>query len=208
MIIFATHHDESTAESIKLAQSVIEETDITLLKEAATRVQLLPLLNARNQDPLMIFSHGKPTYCLGNDDIPAFTMGDIALLAHRNVFVYACWTAVELGKMASTQPNCLYAGYNNTVITGGSEIPKDMQKIFQFIKHHFHQSQREGDIILFLEQLSDLCNDTEQKYLERYPESLDFIGISTALRNIWAKLEIWVANQKYVHSDAIEPLLW
>jgi hypothetical protein len=208
MIIFASHHDESTAESIKLAQSVIEETDIILLKEEATRLHLLPLLNTHKQDPLMIFSHGKPTYCLGNDDIPAFTTDDVALLAHRNVFVYACWTAVELGKMASSQPNCLYAGYNNTVITGGSEIPNDMQKIFQFIKHTFHQSQKEEDIILFVERLSNLCNNTEQKYLERYPESLDFIGISAALRNIWAKLEIWVANQKYVHSDAIEPLLW
>lgn len=92
---------------------------------------------------------------------------------------------------ASSQPNCLYAGYNNTVITGGSDIPNEMQTIFQFIKNNFHNAQKEEGIMLFLNQLSDLCNHTEQKYLEQYPQSLDFIGISTALRNIWAKLEIW-----------------
>ena len=68
----------------------------------------------------MIFSHGKANYCLGNDNIPAFTTNDVALLTHRKAFVYACWTAVELGKIAASQPNCFYAGYNNAVITNGS----------------------------------------------------------------------------------------
>jgi hypothetical protein len=208
MIIFATYHDESTAESMQLAKSIIEENDIILLKEDATRLQLLPILKVHETAQLMVFSHGKERYCLGNDDIPALTTDDIALLAQRKVFVYACWTAVELGKSASSQPNCLYAGYNNTVITGGSDIPSEMQMIFQFIKNNFHKAIKEEDIMLFLNQLSDLCNNTEQKYLEQYPKSLDFIGISTALRNIWAKLEIWVKNRKYTHSEAIEPLLW
>jgi hypothetical protein len=208
MIIFATYHDESTAESFKLAKSIIEENDIILLKEEATRMQLLPLLNEHEQAQLMVFSHGKEHYCLGNDDIPALTSDDIALLAQRKIFVYACWTAVALGKKASSQPNCLCAGYNNTVITGGSDIPNEMQTIFQFIKNNFHNAQKEEDIMLFLNQLSDLCNHTEQKYLEQYPQSLDFIGISTALRNIWAKLEIWITNEKFTHSEAIEPLLW
>jgi hypothetical protein len=208
MIIFATHHDESTAVSIKLAKSIIDEKDIVLLRDEAIRLRLLPILETHRQEQLMIFSHGRTNYCLGNDEIPAFTTDDISLLAHRNVFVYACWTAVQLGKIASTQPNCYYSGYNNTVITGGSDIPNEMQKIFQFIKSNFHCFQKKEDIMLFLEQLSNLCKNTEQKYLERYPESLDFIGVSTALRDIWAKLEIWFTSQKYVHPEAIEPLLW
>jgi hypothetical protein len=208
MIIFATHHDESTAESIKLAKSIITEKDIVLLEDMAIRPYLLSVLETQREEQLMIFSHGKANYCLGNDDIPAFTTEDIALLARRKVFVYACWTAVGFGKIASSQLDCLYAGYNNSVITGGSEIPDEMQKIFQFIKNNFHSSQNPEDIVIFLEKLSELCNHTEQTYLERYPESLDYIGISTTLRNIWAKLEIWFASQKYAHRDAIEPPLW
>ena len=129
-------------------------------------------------------------------------------MAHRSVFVYACWTAVELGKKASTQPNCIYAGYNNTVIAGGGEIPNEMQKIFQYIKNDFNLSLTKEDIAIFLQKLSVLCNTTEQNYLQRYPENLDFIGVSTTLRNIWAKLEIWFTHEKYIHADAIEPPLW
>lgn len=208
MIIFATHHDESTSESIKLAESIIEEQDIILLRDEAVRSRLLSHLATYKQEQLMIFSHGKANYCLGNDNIPAFTTDDIALLAHRSVFVYACWTAVELGEMASTQTNCLYAGYNNIVITGGSEMPNEMQKIFQFIKNNFHVARKGEDIDLFLKQLSILCTNVEQKYLALYPECLDFMGVSTTLRNIWAKLEIWLTNQKYVHAEAIERPLW
>ncbi len=208
MIIFATHHDENTAESIKLAESIIEAEDIVLLKEKAIRASLLLLLETYKQENLMVFSHGKPNYCLGNDEIPAITTNDIALLAHRNVFAYACWTAVELGKLTSDQSNCLYAGYNNVVITGGGEIPNEMQKIFLFIKNTFCHSQKEQDIALFLEQLHDLCKDTEQKYLALYPKSLSFISTSTVLRDIWAKLEVLVAGKKYVHTNAIEPPIW
>lgn len=120
MIIFATHHDESTSESIKLAESIIEEQDKILLRDEAVRSRLLSLLATYKQEQLMIFSHGKANYCLGNDNIPAFTT----------------------------------------------------------------------------------------KYLALYPESLDFMGVSTTLRNIWAKLEIWLMNQKYVHAEAIERPLW
>jgi hypothetical protein len=208
MIIFATHHDESTAESIKLAKSIIEDEDIVLLKEKATKLHLLPLLNLHKQEKLMVFSHGKPNYCLGNDEIPAISIEDTAVLAHRNVFVYACWTASELGAKASAQPNCLYAGYNNTVITGGSEMPNDMQKIFLFIKNNFHSSQKGEDITTFLEQLRSLCVNAEQGYLALYPQNLSFIGVSKVLRDIWAKLEIWVARQKYAHDEAIEQPLW
>jgi hypothetical protein len=84
----------------------------------------------------------------------------------------------------------------------------DENKIFLFIKNNFHRSQKEQDITLFLGQLHDLCTETEQKYLALYPESLSFISISTTLRNIWAKLEILVADKKYVHPDGIDPLLW
>ena len=51
-------------------------------------------------------------------------------------------------------------------------------------------------------------DETEQMYLKNYPQSLDYIGISTTLRNIWAKLDIWFADQKQAHPEAIEPLLW
>lgn len=112
MIIFATHHDESTAESLKYAKSIIEENDLFLLKDDAIRQRLLLL------------------------------------------------------------------------------------------------SLTKEDIAIFLQKLSVLCNTTEQNYLQRYPENLDFIGVSTTLRNIWAKLEIWFTHQKYIHSDAIEPPLW
>ena len=208
MIIFATYHDESTAESIKIAKSIVEPEDIPLLETEAIKPRLLSVLNAHKQRQLMIFSHGKPNYCLGNDHIPALTTDDIALLDHRKVFAYACWTAVELGKMASEKENCLYAGYNNIVITGGSEIPIEMQTIFQFIKQHFHKPQSKEEVSFFLKKLSSLCNQTEQNYLERYPQNLDYIGISTTLRNIWAKLEIWLTHEKFTHPDAIEPLLW
>ncbi len=208
MIIFATYHDESTAESIKLAKSIIEEKDIVLLNDDAIRLRLLLVLKKHISEELMVFSHGKPTYCLGNDGIPVITTDDVALLAHRKTFVYACWTAVELGKLVSLQPNCCYAGYNNTIIAGGSAIPYEMQKIFQFIKTDFPTCQNKVSATIFLEKLNEICNLTEQNYLKRYPESLDFIGISTTLRNIWAKLEIWINNQKYSHSEAVEPLLW
>lgn len=89
MIIFATNHDESTAESLKLAQSIIEETDTLLLENDAIRSHLLAVLETQTNAQLMVFSHGKPSHWLGNDDIPAFTMGDISLLTNRKVFVYA-----------------------------------------------------------------------------------------------------------------------
>ena len=41
MIIFATYHDESTAESIKLAKSIIKEKDRVLLGDDAVRNRLL-----------------------------------------------------------------------------------------------------------------------------------------------------------------------
>ena len=208
MIIFATNHDESTAESLKLAQSIIEETDTLLLENNAIRASLLAVLETQTNAPLMVFSHGKASHWLGNDDIPAFIMGDISLLANRKTFVYACWTAAELGKAASAQPNCFYGGYNNAVITGGSAIPNEMKAVFQFIKTRFYALEDEADVVLFLEQLCKLCDETEQMYLKNYPQSLDYIGISTTLRNIWAKLDIWFANQKQAHPEAIEPLLW
>lgn len=156
----------------------------------------------------MIFSHGEKHRFIGNDGEPAFTMADIALLAHRKSFVYACWTAVQLGKTAAKQPNCWYAGYNNAVITGGSDIPNEMQQIFRFIKNNFYALRNKQEIDLFLQTLSDLCNQIEEYYLEKYPESLDYIGIATTLRNIWAKLEIWTANEKFAHPEAIEAPLW
>ena len=59
MIIFATNHDESTAESLKLAQSIIEETDTILLENYAIRPHLLAALETQSSAPLMAFSHGK-----------------------------------------------------------------------------------------------------------------------------------------------------
>ena len=108
MIIFATNHDESTAESLKLAQSIIEKTDTLLLETDAIRSSLLAVLETQPHASLMVFSHGKARFCLGNDDIPAFSTDDIQLLANRKAFVYAYWTATELGKAAATQPNCFY----------------------------------------------------------------------------------------------------
>ena len=55
MIIFATHHDDSTAESIKLAKSIIEENDIALLKDDAIKIRLLPILETNAHEQLMIF---------------------------------------------------------------------------------------------------------------------------------------------------------
>ena len=207
MIIFATNHDDSTAESMSIAKSIIDENDLILLENNAVRIQFLATLKS-NAANLMIFSHGTAQNCLGNDENVAFSIDDIVLLNNRKSFVYACWTATELGKMAALQPNCLYAGYNNTVITGGSEIPSEMQRIFRFIKINFQNIDNQQNAENFLNNLSKLCTEAEQNYLKLYPKNLDYIGISTTLRNIWAKLEILLDKRKYIHTDAIEPLLW
>ncbi|HNL06778.1 MAG TPA: hypothetical protein PKH93_04325 [Chitinophagales bacterium] len=206
-LIFATQHDKSTQESCALAQLVTTSNDITMFADNADRKTLLDTLNNTACVPLFVFAHGEKDHIVGQNEGIALGVADTYLLRNRKVFVYACHTAIELGKKAATEAKCYYGGYNARVIAE-SEPQQHLEQIFSFIKTSFYELEHPESIEQFLEDLSVMCDKITTSYLDKYPESLDYIGISTMLRHIWAKLEIHVENQKYTHPCSIEPPLW
>jgi hypothetical protein len=211
MIVFATNHDSSTALSFSIAQAIIEENDVVLLKNDAKKANLEELLSKYPKLSLIGISHGEKDFWVGNDDKPALTLYPKELLQQRSIFAYACNTAIDLGEQLGKENGCFYWGYNNKILVGELELQPILIPILLYIKKHFHILSDKALIIAFLDELRKLCDDTTEDYTVLWVMEDKFSSImqlTQALRDIWAKLVVSFDNQTLSHPDSIEPALW
>ena len=210
MIIFATNHDPSTADSFRIATSIATTNDTVLFGNDAVRTKLLTVLKDKPTASVMCFSHGKEDAWVGNNADNALTINDLELFKTRKMFAYACSTAKELGKKASEQAGCFYWGYNDTILARDNNNNVQLKPIFEYIKTAFPLCENREKIQLFFQNLQTFCDAETEEYLGQYPEEEDndCIAAHQLLRDIWAKLECHTDNQQYSHPESVEPLLY
>ena len=191
MIIFATKYDDATQNSFSSAQSVVDESDFLLFENNAVNEKLALVLNDFPNKNLMCFSHGTPDFWYDNNDKPALFNAQIETLNDRKTFVYACNTALVLGRKIGQYGNTFYWGYNRPIST--TEL--DLKDIFLFIKQNFILCNKEQIILDFFNKLKNICEEKADYIAENYPHSS--LEDYRAVCQIWTHLELHCNHKIY-----------
>jgi hypothetical protein len=97
MIFFIPAYDEATRTNLAVIQPILPKQAVPLLAEQAIKENLW--LHLPNHDILFVMGHGNSDKIWGNNDEIALTLEDKVLFKNKKVFVFACYTANELGRV-------------------------------------------------------------------------------------------------------------
>lgn len=189
MIAFITAYDEATTANHTIICPIIPATTLLLERQSATRENLWQQLP---EYPLLFaMSHGNSDTLWDNNNNAAINLEDLALFTNKRAFVYACYTANELGRELKINNN-IYWGY-----TGSIAAPTDktatiplFRSIFQFIITNFGICENRQDIDKMLHDLKNLCNAIEIELDILFETGDDVMESYTCLNHIWNRLRI------------------
>jgi hypothetical protein len=190
MVIFIPAYDEATNANLRVISPIIPDKCISLLKQRATRENLWQYLP--NNEILFVMSHGNADKIRDNDNQAALKVEDSIDFTHKKAFVFACFTANELGKQLVI-PNNIYWGY-----TGSIAAPSNHDKltvlfstIFKQILINFPLCNKTDEIRQFVDSLKILCNNVENQIdlLSDMGEDVDLMSYNCLL-HIWSRLRV------------------
>jgi hypothetical protein len=164
--------------------------------ELAIYPNLTKSLEEKPQEPLWVMTHGNSDCFYDQDDKPTFDLDNAHLLATRKNFVYACYTANELGRKVAQQGG-VYLGY-----TGQLHLPNEItttvadvfRPIFQFIQTNFPVIDNEEQASHFLQKLKNLCDNALydiDELAENEPDT-DVLSLYQSIGDFWGRLWIWL----------------
>lgn len=213
MIFFITAYDEATKGNYALMLPLLPQNQYTWVGEKATYQNLKDSLENQPQMPLWAMTHGNSDCFYDQEDKPTFNLDNVHLLATRKSFVYACYTANELGRQVAKQGG-FYGGY-----TGQLHLPNEITKtvanifrpIFQFIKINFFSIEHTEQATHFLEELKDMCDNVLydiDEIAENEPNT-DVLSLYQSAGDFWGRLWIWLPfkeNAVMHHEGTQSPL--
>lgn len=197
MIVFITAFDEVTKGNMAVILPILQESTTQIINNQAIKDNLILTLQSLPHIPLFVATHGKPFYFEDNNGNPALEKEEIGLLSHRKIYVFACWTANELGQTQWAETT--YYGY-----TGGVSAPDadddrliEIQKpIFEYILHNFFLCNTETEIYTFVENLKRKVDEALDDLFELWENDVEIDTSSTDafLNDVWKKLRVYHLN--------------
>ncbi len=197
MIVFITAFDEATKGNMAVILPVLQKTTTQLINNQAIKDNLILTLQSLPHIPLFVATHGKPFYFEDNNGNPVLEKEEINLLSKRKTYVFACWTANELGR--TQWGNATYYGYTGGVSTPDADDSRliDIQKpIFEYIIRNFSLCNTEIEIYGFIENLKKEVDKALDNLFDLWESDAEIDTSSTDafLNDIWKKLRVYHLN--------------
>jgi hypothetical protein len=200
MIFFIPAYDEATRTNLEVLKPILPREAVSLLAEQAIRAHLWHCLP--NHDLLFVMSHGNSDKIWGHDDKPAVTTEDQSLFENKKIFVFACYTANELGIILKKRQN-IYWCYTGAIAAPSQEphLIAFFRTIFKHIIDHFPNGSDVASIRALIETIKLLCHQMENEFdlLLEAGEDIDIINY-TCLLHIWNRLRVY----HFEHDDCIQ----
>jgi hypothetical protein len=200
MIFFIPAYDEATRTNLAVIQPILPKEAVSLLAEQAIKENLWFYLP--NHDLLFVMSHGNSDKIWGHDDKPALTSEDKLGFEHKKAFVFACYTANELGIVLKERQN-IYWGYTGAIAAPSQQphLIEFFSTIFKHIIENFPNCSDAASIKALIETIQFLCLQMENELdlLFEAGEDIDIINY-TCLLHIWSRLRVY----HFDHDDSIQ----
>jgi hypothetical protein len=191
MIFFIPAYDEATRTNLAVIKPILPQEAVSLLAEQAIRANLW--FDLPNHDLLFVMSHGNSDKIWGHDDKPALTSDDKSLFEHKKAFVFACYTANELGMVLKKYQN-IYWGYTGAIAAPSQQphLIEFFRTIFKHIVENFPNCSDAASIMTLIEAIKLLCHQMENEFdlLFEAGEDIDIINY-TCLLHIWSRLRVY-----------------
>jgi hypothetical protein len=207
MITFITSYDDSTISNHNVVQTIVPIGGINLLGLNASRGNLIQSLAANLNIPVFVLTHGYHAGFYEGQGLIGFSVADINLFINRQVFVYACYTANELGRLSSNQ-NCIYWGYTGAIsaLIADPECIDDFKSIFQFIIDEFPNQTNQNSILNFMYELKDRCEIAQSNFdiIGEQDPYYDIISAYSCAKDIWSRMRVFLQNEnnQLIHPEA------
>lgn len=197
---FLTNYDESTSANFNIVKNALPSHSYNLLSINATRAKLLKLLTDYPEYDVFVFTHGNSDKFYGNDDLVAYSIQD-NLLINRKVFIYACYTSNILGKKTASL-NSIYWGYTGALAAlEDNNLSKHIfVDIIADILRNFSTKNNEDEILEYLENLQQMCEEGAEKLDDIYEKNPNFDSMAgyKALNHIWSRLRVYFKSEHIV----------
>lgn len=151
--------------------------------------------------PLFVMTHDTSYDFFDQNDKIAINNSHHNLFLHRKSFVFACYTANELGRELGKKG--VYWGY-----TGGIQAPDDTHKksieifasIFKKIIENFSHCEKDEQINEFIHELKNICDNFAYEFDELFEnEHFDALDAHRCLIHIWNRLRVWNGSIMFTH---------
>jgi hypothetical protein len=170
---------------------ILPSQAVQLLAEYAVKENLW--IHLPHHDLLFVMSHGNSDKIWGNDDKPALTSNDLSSFENKKAFVFACYTANELGIVLKERQN-IYWGYTGAIAAPSqqSHLIPFFSSIFKHIIENFPKCLDESSIQNLIETIKLHCHQIENELdlLFEAGEDIDIINY-TCLLHIWSRLRVY-----------------
>jgi hypothetical protein len=191
MIFFVPAYDEATRTNLAVIQPILPKQAVLLLAEQAIKENLS--LYLPEHDVVFVMSHGNSDRIWGNNDKPAFVSTDSTLFESKKAFVFACYTANELGQMFKQNHN-IYWGYTGAIAAPSMESHsiEFFRAIFKYIIENFPNCLDTTTIHNLIQNIKSLCHQMENELdaLFDIGENIDILSY-TCLLHIWSRLRVF-----------------
>ena len=205
MIVFVPAYDDATRANLAVISKMSLVGCQILLSTDATRVELLSRL-ALADTAVFAMTHGKPHRLADHNQEDALGSSDIPHIGVRSLFVFACWTAGELGA-AAARKGATWWGYTGPIAPPAPDghYLDWFVHVFGLIRERFAVAFTADDRFRLMSEIADLC--------KRYTSMLDEEGEHASLDaylsllHIWQRLRVWVpgADEPEQHPEAPPP---
>jgi len=189
MIVFVPGYDEATRANVAVATRMRIDACEVLLSSEATKSELLIRL-ARAPVPFFAMSHGEPNRLFDHNNEAALDSHDVSFIGNRCCYVFACWTAGELGR-AAAQSGATWWGY-----TGAVGAPDADERFVGWFADVFEMIRGRFELALTIESRRQLLEDIATRCREYMAMLDDDEGASPdaylSLMHIWGRLRVWV----------------
>lgn len=194
MILFAPAYDDATDSTCRFAERFVDEASVVLLRDAATRSNLLDAVSAgEGDDGVLAFSHGTEATLAAQDSAVALDAHDAAFLQGRRVLAYACHTSTSLGG-AMAQGDVVWWGYTGTILAppGGSGREEVFGPVFDYLVGAFLSGVGRSGLQEVFTSLRALCVQAATALDVLFDAGVAGLEDYGCLLHIWNRLRVWL----------------
>lgn len=189
MIAFITAYDDATTANHTIIRPIIPENTLLLENLSATRENLW--LHLPNYSTLFAMSHGNSDTLWDNENNAAISLKDLAFFNDKRAFIFACYTANELGRQLKNNNN-IYWGYTGSIAPPTDKITTIplFQSIFKYIIANFDICESREQIATMIHNLKNRCNAIEIELDVLFDAGENVIESYNCLNHIWSRLRV------------------
>jgi hypothetical protein len=204
MIVFVPAYDAPTESNLQIARRMRFDGCELLFEAAATRPNLLEKL-VTSELPVFAMSHGRDHRLAAQNGELALELNDASTVGKRILFVFACWTAGELGP-AAAQSGATWWGYTGAISAPShDEATVDVfVGIFEMIADRFAKASTPAERLRLIQDVAERCIHSSNALGDDAPADAYL-----CLLHLWQRLRVWVSDsgEPERHPDAPPPII-